>query len=278
MIKSILLPVDGSIFTDSQVKHGIHLAKSFDATVKILSVVDIRIIEWAAAMGTDGFVPVTPSTIYKEESKKILEAKSEAVLEKCSGIFKKAGIKFEIEKLHGSPADVICEKMHVVDLVVMGLRGEFAKWRHKLVGATLYAVVREWEKPILVTKQHFKKFTSILFAYDGSHKANKALQLAGYWAAALNVPLTVLSVHVKEKLRNKVLNEAKVYLEPYGINLDLIGAAGNPEKEIGRYCEQKKCNLIIMGAFGHSRIREAILGSTTEQVMRNSKIPVLLSK
>lgn len=278
MIKSILLPVDGSIFTDAQVKQCIDVARAFDATVKVLSVVDIRIIEWAAVMGTDGFVPVTPSTLYKEESKKILEEKADAVLEKCAGIFKKAGLRFDVEKIHGSPADVICEKMHVVDLLIIGLRGEFARWRHKLVGATLYAVVRQWEKPILVTKQHFRKFSSILFAYDGSHKANKALQLAGYWASALNIPLNILTVHVNEKLRNKVLAEAKSYLEPYGVTVNLVGVAGRPEKEIARFCDQNKCDLIIMGAFGHSRIREAILGSTTEQVMRNPKIPVLLTK
>jgi len=278
MIKSILLPVDGSVFTEAQVKHCIQLAKAFKATVNVLAVVDIRIIEWAAVMGTDGFVPVTPSTIYKQESKKILEEKADAVLQKCADIFERAGVVFELEKIPGSPVDVICEKMHLVDLLVIGLRGEFAKWRQKLVGATLYAVVREWEKPILVTKQKHQKFTTILFAYDGSHKANKALQMAGFWAATLKLPLKVLSVHVKESLRNRVLQEAGAYLKPFGIDVELIGVAGNPEKQIARFSDEKQCDLIIMGAFGHSRIREAILGSTTEQVMRNPKIPVLLSK
>lgn len=278
MIKSVLLPVDGSTYTDAQVKYCIQLAKAFQCRIKVLSIVDIRIFEWAVVMGSDGFVPIIPSNIYKEESKKILESKADAVLDKCSTILSKENLDFEVEKIQGPPADIIFEKAHLVDFLIMGQRGEFAKWKSSVVGATLDVIARQWSKPIVITPQQFNKVSKILFAYNGSDRANKALQLAGLFATELNVPVVVLTVHDKEAMRKKFLDEAKVYLEPYKISVEAIGVSGNPVKEILTVAEDQKCNFIIMGAFGRSRIRERILGSTTEQVIRNTNIPVLLSK
>ncbi len=278
MIKSILLSVDGSSYTDAQVKYCIQLAKAFKCKIKVLSIVDIRIFEWAVVMGTDGFVPMVPSNIYKEESQKMLETKADAVLDKCSSILKHEGIDFEVEKISGPPVDIICEKSRLVDLLLMGARGEFAKWKSHVVGATVDAVVRQWNKPIFINPEKFKKVSKILFAYDGSDKANKALQLAGLFATELGVPVVILTVHGKESIRNKFLEEAKIYLEPYEIPVEFLGVSGHPEQEILNVADERQCGLIIMGAFGQSRIREKILGSTTEHILRNKKIPVLLSK
>ena len=278
MIKSILLSVDGSTYTDAQVKYCIQLAKAFKCKIKVLSIVDIRIFEWAVVMGTDGFVPMLPSNIYKEEAQKILEAKADAVLDKCSSILKQEGIQFDVEKISGPPVDIICEKSRLVDLLLMGARGEFAKWKSRVVGATLDAVVRQWNKPILITPEKFTKVSKILFAYDGSDRANKALQLAGLFGTELNVPVVILTVHDKKAIRKKFLEEAKIYLEPYEIPVELLGVSGHPEQEILNVADEHQCDLIIMGAFGHSRIRETILGSTTEHILKNKVIPVLLSK
>lgn len=278
MIKSILLPIDGSVYTEAQVQCTVELAHAFDARVSVLSIVDVRIFEWAVVMGTDGFVPMIPSNIYKEESKKILESKAAAVLEKCSGILNRENVQFDTEKVSGAPADIICEKAPLTDLLVIGVRGEFAKWKKNLVGATLDAVMRQWNKSILITPKKFRSISCILFAYDGSERSNKALQLVGLFATQLGAPVTILSVHDKEKLRNKLLEEAQNYLAAYKCKVEVVGSSGNPEKEIIRVANERKCDLIVMGAFGHSRIREAILGSTTEQVIRKSEVPVLLSK
>jgi len=278
MIKSILLAVDGSVYTDAQVSHGIELAKSFQSRIKVLSIVDIRVFEWAVAMGTEGFVPVIPSKVFQDESKRILESKADAVLEKCAALIEQHGLDYEVEKIHGPPADVICEKAHLVDLVIMGARGEYAKWESKLVGATLEAVVRQCNKPIFITPKALRNIKKILIAYDGSDKANHALQMGAFFAAKLEVPTTIVTIHDNEQMRKKFLREASTYLQPYSVDSETVGLSGSPENEIADFAHQNDIDLIMMGAFGHSRIREAILGSTTEQVMRKSKIPIVLCK
>jgi nucleotide-binding universal stress UspA family protein len=278
MIKSILLAVDGSVYTDSQVRHTIEIARAFDARVKVLTVVDIRMLEWAVQMGTDGFVPVTPSAVYRKETRKILDEKAEAVLSKCAEMFNSAGIRYEVEEIEGLPADIICEKARVVDLLVIGSRGEYAKWPGKMVGDTLNTVVRLWTKPIIITQKDYREINKILFAYDGSSRANRALQLGACFAENMKVPLSVVTVMDKEQIRKRHLEEARAYLEAYDISTEIIGLAGHPDKEIIRIVKDDEFGLTIIGAFGHSRIREALLGSTTEHVLRGIKSPLLLAK
>jgi nucleotide-binding universal stress UspA family protein len=53
---------------------------------------------------------------------------------------------------------------------------------------------------------------------------------------------------------------------------------GNPEEVITSVAREGNHDLIVMGAYGHTRIRELILGSVTTLVLRKSTIPVLLSR
>jgi nucleotide-binding universal stress UspA family protein len=51
---------------------------------------------------------------------------------------------------------------------------------------------------------------------------------------------------------------------------------GNPKVAIAQYAEAANINLLMMGAYGHNRIRHLAIGSTTSQILRSSHIPVLL--
>lgn len=51
---------------------------------------------------------------------------------------------------------------------------------------------------------------------------------------------------------------------------------GRPEAVIPATAKEFGIDLLVMGAYGHSRIRSLIVGNTTTQVLRDSPIPVLL--
>ncbi len=51
---------------------------------------------------------------------------------------------------------------------------------------------------------------------------------------------------------------------------------GEPDEVIARHAEADHIDLLVMGAYGHSRIRNFIIGSTTNEMVRSVKIPVML--
>jgi nucleotide-binding universal stress UspA family protein len=279
MIKSILLAVDGSAFTEPVLQYGIALSQKFQALLRVLTVIDIRIFEWAVAIGVEGFAPIIPSSGYQEESQKLLDQKAEEVLKKIENILKQKKVEFVLEKESGNPVDMICDKARLADMVMVGARGEFAKWSDKMLGATLEALTRLCIKPIFISPKEYQDIQKIMVAYDGSENASKGLALAAFFASRLDLPLLLLNVNDSNQAGKQILQEAKEYLAPYKLSqLEEEVVTGDAAEKIIEMSKARKVDLIIMGSYGHSRIREAILGSTTVQAMRNATVPVLMAR
>ena len=117
-----------------------------------------------------------------------------------------------------------------------------------------------------------------MFGYDGSANANQTMQLVGHLGENLNALLTVLTITDDEELGRHYLSEAEKYLKNYKVNIESVLLKGTPDKEIIKYAENNNANLIAIGAYGHSRIREALLGSSTDYVLRFSPCHVMLAK
>jgi len=279
MIKSIFLAVDGSIFTDTVVDYGIDLAKKLNAYLRVYSIIDIRIYEWVLNTGGEGYMPVIPSNVFHDESYKFHSERAEVLIDSLRKRLKKSGIKFEADKLEGDPVEVICDISRKVDLVIMGARGDYARWGDRLLGATLESVSHQNHSPLLIAGQLYKDFKSIICAYDRSESSNTGLKLSANLAEQLNLPLEIVTIHDDELERNEILEEARVYLEPYNLESQFRHEAGDPAKTLIQVTKDvPDPALLVMGSFGHSRIREAILGSTTVQVMRKANKPILLAK
>jgi nucleotide-binding universal stress UspA family protein len=102
---------------------------------------------------------------------------------------------------------------------------------------------------------------------------------AAEFAAAVNLPLTVLHVARDEPSdAAKILDEARRYLEPYRITFSCETVTGAPHEAIVDAIQGRDFDLLFIGAYGHSRIIEMVLGSTTEYVLRNSPCPVFLAR
>ena len=95
----------------------------------------------------------------------------------------------------------------------------------------------------------------------------------------MNLPVEVLTIGNDEEFRMECLNEAKKYLEPHQIEAQYRHEAGDAAEVIVEVTKNvPEYNLLVMGSYGHSRIREAIIGSTTVEVMRNAVKPILMVK
>jgi nucleotide-binding universal stress UspA family protein len=107
----------------------------------------------------------------------------------------------------------------------------------------------------------------VLVAYDGSRLAMKAVdQIA-------RSPVTVGSETTAVK---KGLRDAQALLKAAGIDAETTIVEGRPEDRLGEMVEADGFGLLVMGAYGHSRVRSLMIGSTTTEMVRSCKVPVLL--
>ncbi len=278
MIKSILLPIDGSPYTDAVLEYGIFLAKKLDAVLRVLTVVDIRLFDWSMSAGADSFVPIMPTPEFQEESQKIQQEKAEQIIKKAGEMLRDSGLSFDTYKKAGIPVDEICSMARENDMVIMGIRGEYERWSDKLLGVTVEAVTRQINKSVMLVDKDFMPIESIQLGYDGSDTANKALEISAELAVSMSLPIEVISVFDGEEERKAILREAERYLEPYKVQYKLRHETGDAaEALVSAQKNAPHSALMIIGSYGHSRFREAIIGSTTVEVMRKAS-PVLLAK
>jgi len=277
MIKSILLAIDSSAYSESVVQYGVYLAGKFSAVLRVLTVIDVRLFDWTLASGGESFVPVIPSAEFQTESRQMQKDKAVRTLGRVAEMLEKTGITFELLQSNGIPADEICHQAMENDLVIMGVRGEYERWGKNLLGETVEAAIRQTPKPILLIDKKFERIENICIGYDGSIAANRALQLSGDIALKLNLPLSVLSVYESDSQRKEKLNEAGRLLQPYKLDVRLRDETGEAADALIRVSrETPGLSLMVIGSFGHSRLREAILGSTTIHVLRRAAKPILL--
>lgn len=135
-------------------------------------------------------------------------------------------------------------------------------------------------------------FQSILFPTDFSDCARTAFHLAGSLAGFHGAKLIVM--HVNDALYGKqtyagieveirpeaypqqLLEQLKCLKPPYPeVPVEYLLTEGSPVEEILRIAREKACDLIVMGTQGRTGFRRWILGSVTEQVLRQAPCPVL---
>ena len=274
MIKHILVPTDGSEQAFVGVRYAVALARQYKATLHGLYVLDTKLLEGPILRDISASLGTAPYVNYQGSISLILEERGKAALSAFEDECKSARVAYETCLTKGIIWNCIVEKSELADLVVMGRGGEHSEWLEGLVGSTTEAVARRTETPVLVTGTEMVEYKLFLVAYDGSRHAKEALQTAADIGVSWNTPFHVLVID--DKKSDNLIEEASSYLEAYDVKVEYISRSGDPDETIINYASECNADLLVMGAYGHTKVRELILGSTTAYALNHSPCPLLL--
>jgi nucleotide-binding universal stress UspA family protein len=285
-MKTILLCTDGSSFAESVYKYGAWFAIQLNAQINVLFVTDIRSQKVSSTGNLSGSIGLGASenlldelVNLEHEKAKLNNKRARLILQNASEALTSEGIEdFKLTNKTGFLVDCFHEFEENSELIVLGKRGEGAEFASGHLGANLDRIVRSSSKPCLVTPREFKPIERILVAYDGSLSGQKILQFLGDYPFFQNLEIHLLTVAKSNSDQTAVarLNEAKQWLQRARFEPVCSLLEGEPEKAIANYITQQDISLLLMGAYGHSRIRHLVIGSTTTQILQSSNIPVLV--
>ncbi len=274
MIKRILVTTDGSESAAIGVRYAVALAERQKASILALHVVDIKLLEGPFLRDLSASLGTAPYVNYQGNIAMLLDERGKAALDYVKNLCASKDIPCETELHTGIVPRVIVEKSELADLIVMGRGGEHNDFLEGLIGSTTEAVVRRASTPVLVTGHDTPGRDSFILAYDGSTHAKAALKV-GVAIAEQEKRMMHLLV-VGDKGANQWLEEAQEYLQSHEIALDCIQKSGDPGEVITAYARECSAGLIVMGAYGHSKLRELVLGSATSYTINHAPCPVLL--
>lgn len=279
-MKRILVCTDGSQYAAECCKYGAWVASKADAYVDVLYVSDLRDFQVPVVADLGGGLGLQPYVGLVDELRSLEATKAACIRDASLAIFEAAGVGLERVSFHhetGFLVDVIDRFSNPVDLILLGKRGEHANFASEHLGSMLERLIRATHKPCLVTSRSFRAVERILIAYDGGCSSRDAMQALVATGLAGDFECHVITVVDGDghHLASERLAEAEQMLTAAGIEPKCQMLAGEVESTISDYVHEVQIDLLVTGAYGHSRIRDFLIGSTTTGLLRTCHIPIL---
>lgn len=182
----------------------------------------------------------------------------------------------ELKQRHGHLVESLNDLQDDIRLLVIGKVGEDSTRNAHSLGSQIEAVVRTLHRPILITASGYKEPGKVMFAFDGSPTAYKTVQMLAASPLCEGLPLHLVMVGAESESNREALEKARNMLLSSGFVVQAQIRQGEVETALHAYQAEHGIDLLVMGAYGHSRIRQFLVGSTTTTMLRTATVPVLL--
>lgn len=177
----------------------------------------------------------------------------------------------------GDPATLLVEQSGLADLLVLSQpAGKGAKPNDPLPIAGEVAIHAHAATMIVPAEStSFDSVKPVVVAWNGSKESSRAIRFA------LPILRLASDVHVVTVDEGKQLPplDASTYLSRHGVSSDLhqLNAGKRRTGEvIEEFAQEAGASAIVMGAYGHSRLRETLMGGVTRDQLRGSRLPLIM--
>ena len=173
--------------------------------------------------------------------------------------------------------DFLEQSFHVLneqDIVLIGRVGERSAEKQKSIGSNVENFIRGAKCTVMTVGETFKPPTRFIFAYEDSPTCKDMMK-----RVAKSDLLKQLQCHLLYVGDHpEVLEIPTEYLHNAGLNVVVEYRYGDVAENILDYQNEHQIQLIVLGAYSRSKVRQFFLGSITTNIFRNSPVPLLVAK
>lgn len=281
-MENVLACIDASSYANSVCDLAAWASRRLEMPIELLHVVQRK--DAVAARGDlSGAIGLGAKTGLMEELVRLEEADARLQVERGRALLaagearlREAGVAdVHILHRHGGIVETILEQEAGARLVVIGKRGASHEFATEHIGSKIERVVRASSKPVLIASRVAEKPRNVVFAFDASPAARRALERLVNSPLFSGLPVHIVMADSDNEAHRRALDDAAVQLR-IGHDVTSTLTKARPERLISDIVAQTPGALLVMGAYGHSPLRTLIVGSTTTAMIRTVKAPVLL--
>ncbi len=277
----VLACIDGSVYSPSVADHTAWAAERLGATVALMQVLGRR--ETASQDRSGRIVAGARRQLLEQlaeldaERAKLLQKQGWLDLEEASARIEAAGVRDVTTALrHGDLLDTLAEEEEAAALIVIGKRGEAADFAAGHLGSNLERILRASRKPVLVCSRAWRPIDRFVIAFDGRPSALKAVDEASRSPLFQGLEGLLLCAGEETAQIRAALDAAVDQLRAGGVKAEARVEPGAATGVVPKAVERDGADLLVMGAYGHSRLRTLMIGSTTSETIRASRVPILI--
>lgn len=278
----VLTLIDSSHYAVSVCDHAAWAANALSVPVELLHILerhrsDARIAaDRSGRLGIDTRETLLAQIVALDEQRNRLAHESgRHLLDEAAARVRQGGIEGITQRLvHGT----LIDNLHGRDaaLVVLGKEGEGAGDGGPHLGSNLERVIRSSHRPVLVTSHTFHPIRRFLLAFDGGASTGRAIDFLVTHPLLIDAEGHLLMVSEGTESQRYHLEDATARLQASGLSVSHHLRSGDPDYIIPQAVEDLQADLLVMGAFGHSRIHNLMVGSTTTTLLATSTVPLLI--
>ncbi len=274
MYKTIMTIADDEERTRGQVACAAELARQFDAHLSVLAFGDLP-MPAILAMADDGGAMM--AEVFTQNLRD-----AEARAGRVEDALAHEGVPFDVEPLAAMEtglAPLIGRLARFADLIVLSQPGPAGA--DAAQGAILHGALFEAGAPTLVLPAAQRRISAqrVLIAWDDSREALSAVRGAmPFLRAAAAVEIVLVDPSGDQATSSEGL---ALMLARHGLSVGVstIAPAGRATSDaLRRRVLDTASDLLVMGAYGHSRLRELILGGVTADILADAPAPVLMGR
>jgi nucleotide-binding universal stress UspA family protein len=275
MIRRILVAIDGTPASRVAQDLAVAIAKRQGAALTAVGVVDRP---WATAPRA---VPISGSAYKVHRDQVVLDElrrEVEAILGTFAESCRSAGVLFSTVEVEGAPAKAIESEAEGCDLIVIGKDTNFHFEAEPDMTETVARLIRENARPVLVTSEGEWTGDTALVCYDGSVPASRAMHMFVLLGLAHDREVHLVSVAGTKEAANARLASAEKLFIAHEVPVHLHGTAADVDAAdiILAQVDALRPALLVMGAFGHTGLRELFLGSATRTLLHQCDTPMFI--
>ena len=280
MTELVMACIDGSSSSPSVCDYATWASRRLSAPLTFLHVLDHA--EYPIEPNLSGSIGLGAREALLEELTALDEQRNRLALEQGKVMLaaaqeraEQAGLQGTLTRQrHGDLVEALQDVQDETRLYVLGREGEHPSANH--VGSNLESVVRTLHRPILVTVDEYREPTQVMVAFDGSETMRKGMEMLAKSPLLKGLPIHVVKVGADKSECHEQLAWAHDVLKDAGFDVQTTLLDGEVEATLRSYKEAHQIDLMVMGAYGHSRIREFLVGSNTTKMISRATVPMLL--
>ncbi|MEM9781695.1 MAG: universal stress protein [Pseudomonadota bacterium] len=278
---SVLACIDGSIYAQSVADHAAWAAGRLSAGVRLLQVLGRR--ESSSSDRSGRIVAGARRQLLEQLSEldharaKLLQSQARLDLSDAEVRLRDAGVE-RVDKLlrQGDLLETLQALEDETSLIVIGKRGAAADFATGHLGSNLERILRAMHRPVLIAARGYGAPSRVVIAFDGRASAINAVDEVARSALFQGLAITLVQCGTPDQASATRLAAAAEQLAGGGLKTEQRIESGPPETTLPAIVEETGTDLVVMGAYGHSRLRTLMIGSTTTQVIRDCKVPILV--
>lgn len=177
---------------------------------------------------------------------------------------------------HGDIEETLAEQQEGSRLLIIGRNARPKPDARAGLGKHLEWVVRSATRPVLLVTEAFREPKRVLFAFDGSSVTRKGVDMLAASPLLRGLQLQLLTAGESGTADSRSLDAAVSTLSASGIEASASVRPGSPKEVIAGALAEGGIDMLVMGAYSHSPLRNLFFGSKTTEMLKATCVPTLL--